>query len=96
MVPLEDRNGMVVAYEVEYSTPLSATDGERVLQRSFSLTGSLELTTYTFSVRAIVATDNGEDLFGPFDSVSIVHDCELIKMAGWKSITIPISIINEC
>lgn len=80
-VPLAYRNGMVDAYEVNYSTPLNVTRDEIVTQRSFNLTGSLELTTYSFSVRAIVTTNEGEDLFGPYSHISIVHDCELIKMA---------------
>ena len=78
-VSLEYRNGIVDAYEVNYSTPLRSTPVERVTQRSFNLTGSLELTTYSFSVRAIVTTVDDEDLFGPFDFVSIIHNCEFMR-----------------
>ena len=82
-VPLEDRNGVVDAYEVNYNTLLNAIYvEERVTQRYFNLTGSLELTTYNFSVRAIVITADEEDLFGPLASASIIHNCEFIRTSA--------------
>ena len=83
-VPLAYRNGKVDAYEVTYSSFLNTTtsDERRVNELSYVLAGSLELTTYTFSVRAVVTTDNGEDLFGPYGIASIIHDCKLIGTNG--------------
>lgn len=85
MVPLEDRNGVVDAYEVNYSTPSSSIPVERVTRRYFNVTGPLELTNYTFSVRAIVTVD-GDDLSGPFGFASIVHDCEFTKLSELTSL----------
>ena len=78
------RNGMIDAYEVTYSSFLNPTPSpvRRLNERSYVLTGSLELTTYTFSVRAVVTTDDGDDLLGPFGIASIIHDCKLIGATG--------------
>ena len=77
MVPLAYRNGIVDAYVVTYNSCLNSTSVERhVTQLSYNLTGPLELTTYFFSVRAVVTTENGDDLVGPFDYVSVFHDGE--------------------
>ena len=83
-VPLAYRNGIVDAYEVTYSSFLNpnTSTARRVNELSYVLTGSLELTTYTFSVRAVVTTDNGDDLFSPYGRASIIHDCKLIGMTG--------------
>ena len=84
MVPLAYRNGIVDAYVVTYSSSLNPASVERrVTQLSYTLTGPLELTTYTFSVGAVVTTENGDDLFGPVFYIATVHDGEFVRILHW-------------